>query len=188
MTLDLQSSWASLLMGSFADAGVTNLVISPGSRSTPFVLAALREPRLQCTDAIDERTAAFFALGLAKATGRPSLLLCTSGSAGAHYLPAVIEAAYSHTPLLILTADRPFELQSCGAAQTIDQTRLFGTHARAFVELGLPDGSELALRALPTPPGRFLGPFTSTPEPASRSSLTRPRASSIGPPRTPPTS
>ncbi len=148
MIPDLQTSWASLLLHSFADAGVTSLVLSPGSRSTPFVLAALREPRLHCTDAIDERTAAFFALGQAKATGRPTLLLCTSGSAGTHYFPAVIEAAYSHTPLLILTADRPLELQGCGAPQTIDQTRLFGTHARGFVELGLPEGSELALRAL----------------------------------------
>ena len=148
MTPDLQTTWASLLLRSFADAGVTELVLSPGSRSTPFVLAALREPRLRCTDAIDERTAAFFALGQAKATGRPTLLLCTSGSAAAHYFPAVIEAAYSHTPLLILTADRPFELQGSGAPQTIDQTRLFGTHARGFVELGSPDGSELALRAL----------------------------------------
>jgi 2-succinyl-5-enolpyruvyl-6-hydroxy-3-cyclohexene-1-carboxylate synthase len=148
MMPDLQTTWASLLLRSFADAGVTNLVISPGSRSTPFVLAALREPRLRCTDAIDERTAAFFALGQAKATGRPTLLLCTSGSAGTHYFPAVIEAAYSHTPLLILTADRPFELHGSGAPQTIDQTRLFGMHARGFVDLGSAEGSELALRAL----------------------------------------
>ncbi len=148
MTPDLQTTWASLLLRSFADAGVTDLVLSPGSRSTPFVLAALREPRLRCTDAIDERTAAFFALGQAKATGRPTLLLCTSGSAPAHYFPAVIEAAYAHTPLLILSADRPFELQGSGAPQTIDQTRLFGAHARGFVDLGCAEGSELGLRAL----------------------------------------
>ena len=148
MTPDLQTTWASLILQSLAEAGVTELVLSPGSRSTPFVLAAVREPRFHCTDAIDERTAAFFALGQAKATGRPTLLLCTSGSAATHYFPAVIEAAYSHTPLLILTADRPFELQNSGAAQTIDQTRLFGPHARGFIELGLPDGSALSLRAL----------------------------------------
>jgi 2-succinyl-5-enolpyruvyl-6-hydroxy-3-cyclohexene-1-carboxylate synthase len=98
--------------------------------------------------AIDERCAAFFALGQAKATGRPSLLIATSGTAAAHYLPAVIEASESRTPLLALTADRPPELHRAGAPQTTDQSRLFGLHARASIELGLPSEDPTALRAV----------------------------------------
>ncbi|WP_394821809.1 2-succinyl-5-enolpyruvyl-6-hydroxy-3-cyclohexene-1-carboxylic-acid synthase [Pendulispora albinea] len=142
------TQWARVLMTSFADAGVEHVVISPGSRSTPFVLAAAREPRFICHDIIDERAAAFFALGQARRTGRPSLLLCTSGTAGAHYFPAIVEAAMSRVPLLVLTADRPNELQSCAAAQTIDQLKLFGGYARQFFDLGLPDPAPSALRAL----------------------------------------
>jgi 2-succinyl-5-enolpyruvyl-6-hydroxy-3-cyclohexene-1-carboxylate synthase len=145
---NLLTEWATLLLGSLADAGITDVVISPGSRSTPFVVAAARNSRLRCYDAMDERGAAFFALGLTRITGRPSLLICTSGTAGAHYLPAVIEAACSYTPLLILTADRPLELQQCGASQTIDQIKLFGDHARGFFELGAADASHGALRSV----------------------------------------
>jgi 2-succinyl-5-enolpyruvyl-6-hydroxy-3-cyclohexene-1-carboxylate synthase len=145
---NLLTDWATLLLGSFADAGVTDVVISPGSRSTPFVIAAARNPRLRCHDSIDERAAAFFALGQARVTGRPSLLICTSGTAGAHYLPAVIEAGLSYTPLLVLTADRPFELVHCGASQTIDQTKMFAEAARGFFELGAPDASAGSLRSV----------------------------------------
>ncbi|MEE8524829.1 MAG: 2-succinyl-5-enolpyruvyl-6-hydroxy-3-cyclohexene-1-carboxylic-acid synthase [Thermoanaerobaculia bacterium] len=144
----LQTEWSRLLIGSFADAGVEDVVISPGSRSTPFVVAAVRHPRLRCWDVVDERSAAFFALGQARATGKPSLLLCTSGTAAANYLPAVVEAGASHTPLLVLTADRPFELADCGANQTIDQLGLYGDHARRFFDLGVADPSPHALRAL----------------------------------------
>lgn len=144
----LQSLWARLLMASFADAGVRQVVISPGSRSTPWVLAAAEHPALCCRHLIDERSAAFFALGQARVSGRPSLLICTSGTAGAHYFPAVIEAAMDHVPLLVLTADRPLELAHCGANQTIDQVKLYGDHARRFFELGLSDGTPGALRAL----------------------------------------
>lgn len=145
---NLLTDWAALLLESVADGGITDVVVSPGSRSTPFVVAAARNPRLRCHDAMDERGAAFFALGLTRITGRPSLLICTSGTAGAHYLPAVIEAACSYTPMLILTADRPLELQQCGASQTIDQIKLFGDHARGFFELGAPDESDGALRSV----------------------------------------
>ncbi len=145
---NLLAEWAGLLLRSLADAGVTDVVVSPGSRSTPFLLAAAACPGLSLHDAIDERAAAFFALGQARWTGRPSLLLCTSGSAAAHYLPAVIEAGAAYTPMLILSADRPYELQDCAAPQTIDQTRLFGDHARGFFDLGMPDGATLALLAL----------------------------------------
>jgi len=144
----LQAQWARLLLGSLADAGVCEVVISPGSRSTPFVLAAAADRRLRCHRFVDERSAAFFALGQARASGRPSLLLCTSGTAGAHYLPAVIEASASFVPLLVLTADRPVELAACGANQTIDQLKLFGDHARQFFDLGTADGRPEALRAL----------------------------------------
>jgi 2-succinyl-5-enolpyruvyl-6-hydroxy-3-cyclohexene-1-carboxylate synthase len=145
---NLLTDWATLLLGSFADAGITDVVISPGSRSTPFVVAAARNPRLRCHDSIDERAAAFFALGQARITGRPSLLICTSGTAGAHYLPAVIEAGLSCVPMVIVTADRPFELQQCGASQTIDQLKLFGDHARGFFELGSPDVFSGSLRSV----------------------------------------
>lgn len=142
----VQAEWARLLLASFADAGVRDLVASPGSRSTPWLLAALAENRFTCHHVADERSAAFFALGLAKAGGRPSLLLCTSGSAAAHYFPAIVEAAASFTPLLILTADRPLELQAGGANQTIDQLKLYGDSVRQFFDLGGAEAAPAALR------------------------------------------
>jgi 2-succinyl-5-enolpyruvyl-6-hydroxy-3-cyclohexene-1-carboxylate synthase len=142
------TAWAELLIDALVQSGVRTVVVSPGSRSTPLVAAAFAHPSLTCHDAIDERAAAFFALGAARVTGRPALLLCTSGTAGAHYYPAVIEASAAHVPLLVLTADRPWELMDCAAPQTIDQTRLYGTHVRRFVELGLPDDDDGARRAL----------------------------------------
>ncbi len=148
MTATLLTEWARLLLDGFAQAGVTDVVASPGSRSTPFVLAARAHPRLSLRMIVDERDAAFFALGLARATGRPPLGLCTSGSAGAHWFPAFVEASAAHLPLVLLTADRPFELQGCAAPQTVDQLDLFGRHARRFFELGLPDPSPPSLRAL----------------------------------------
>ncbi|MCH9649989.1 MAG: 2-succinyl-5-enolpyruvyl-6-hydroxy-3-cyclohexene-1-carboxylic-acid synthase [Deltaproteobacteria bacterium] len=144
----LLTQWARLLLDSLAEAQVREVVISPGSRSTPFAAAALANPALHCTTLIDERSAAFFALGMAKASGRPTLLLCTSGSAAANYFPAVVEAAMAYTPLLVLTADRPLELDHCHASQTIDQTKFFGGYARCFLDLGAPDASVGALRAL----------------------------------------
>jgi 2-succinyl-5-enolpyruvyl-6-hydroxy-3-cyclohexene-1-carboxylate synthase len=140
--------WAELLFDALAAAGVTDVVVSPGSRSTPFVLAAAADPRLRLHDVIDERAAAFFALGQARVSGRPSLLLCTSGTAAAHYLPAVIEARHAGIPMLLLTADRPVELHGCGANQTIDQRSLFAAYARASLDLGIPDASPAALHGL----------------------------------------
>ena len=139
--------WAELLLGGLRDAGAGDLVVSPGSRSTPLVLAASRLG-LPCHVLIDERVAGFFALGRARVTGRPSVLVCTSGTAGAHYLPAVVEAAMARVPLIVLTADRPPELQGCGAPQTIDQAHLFGRFARGFCDLGVPEAVAGALRAL----------------------------------------
>lgn len=148
MTENILSEWSLTLMVALADAGVSRLVSSPGSRSTPFVAAALREPRIELISVIDERAAAFVALGHARITGAPSVLLCTSGSAPAHYFPAIIEANAAGLPLVVLSADRPFELTDCGAPQTIDQTKLFGGHVRKFVELGTPVADEVALRAV----------------------------------------
>jgi len=145
----LLTQWARLLLESFAAAGVKEAVISPGSRSTPWVAAALQIPALRCTFTIDERAAAFYALGIAKASDFPPLLICTSGTAAANYFPAVIEAAHSYTPLLVLTADRPMELAHCHAPQTIDQIKLFGDYARAFFDLGAPDPAPAALMGLP---------------------------------------
>lgn len=145
---NLLIAWAQLLFDSLAAAGVERVIVSPGSRSTPFVLAAARNPRLKLQSAIDERAAAYFALGQARATGQPSLLLCTSGTAGAHYLPAVIEADAAGVPLLVMTADRPTELLHVGANQTIDQRLLFEGYARRVVDLGAPDAALPALRGL----------------------------------------
>ena len=144
----LLGAWARLLLHGLAEAGIRDVVVSPGSRSTPFVIAALEHPQLRCHRVIDERSAGFVALGHARATGRPALLLCTSGTAGLHYLPALVEAATAHHPLVVLTADRPFELQGCGAAQTIDQVGLYGPHVRRSFELGAPDPDPRALRGL----------------------------------------
>jgi 2-succinyl-5-enolpyruvyl-6-hydroxy-3-cyclohexene-1-carboxylate synthase len=103
---------------------------------------------LHCHAIIDERCAAFAALGFVRATGRPVALLCTSGSAPGHYFPALIEAALAFLPLLVITADRPVELQHSGAAQSIDQVKLYGDHVRRYFELGLPDTAQSALLGL----------------------------------------
>ena len=146
---NLHLAWARLFLRSAAAAGVTDVVLSPGSRSTPLTIAAATTPEIRAHVIVDERQAAFFALGQARVTGRPSLLLCTSGTAGAHWLPALIEASQSFLPLLAVTADRPWELQGCAAPQTIDQLKLFGDHVRHFADLGLPDPSPGALGAVP---------------------------------------
>lgn len=135
----IQGEWFRALMSRFAASGVTDVVVSPGSRSTPLVAAAHREPRLTVHAVADERSASFFALGLARATGRPPVLIRTSGTASAHDFPAVIEASEDHVPLIVVSADRPFELQASGAPQTMDQRSLFGRFVRFDLELGLPD-------------------------------------------------
>jgi 2-succinyl-5-enolpyruvyl-6-hydroxy-3-cyclohexene-1-carboxylate synthase len=134
---DAQSHWADLLLTTLVEAGVQDAVISPGSRSTPLVWAACQIPALRRHAIIDERSAAFYALGQARVSGRPSVLICTSGTAPSHYFPALIEARQSGVPLIVLSADRPFEQQHCGAQQTIDQAHLFGRYA-AYHEIGTP--------------------------------------------------
>jgi 2-succinyl-5-enolpyruvyl-6-hydroxy-3-cyclohexene-1-carboxylate synthase len=143
-----QTEWARLVIDSFVRAGVREAIISPGSRSTPFVVAALDQEGLACTSAFDERSAAHYALGQARSTLVPSLLLCTSGSAPANYFPAVIEAGEAGVPLIVLSADRPPELLHCGANQTTDQVGLYGKHVRFFANLGEPSAEPAALRAV----------------------------------------
>jgi len=129
-----------VLLRAFVDelarCGMRAACTSPGSRSTPLVLALVRERRLEAFSHVDERAAAFFALGHAKATGRPVALACTSGTAAAHYHPAVIEAHEARVPMLVLTADRPPELREVGAGQAIDQLKLFGSSAKWFFDVG----------------------------------------------------
>jgi 2-succinyl-5-enolpyruvyl-6-hydroxy-3-cyclohexene-1-carboxylate synthase len=115
--------------------GVQHACTSPGSRSTPLVLSLARDKRLRASSHVDERSAAFFALGIAKTTGTPAALACTSGTAAANYAPAVIEAHEARVPLLVLTADRPPELRDLGAGQTIDQVKLYGSAAKWFFEV-----------------------------------------------------
>lgn len=148
MTSALTTAWARLLFGTLVRTNVTEIVISPGSRSTPFAWAALNTDGLRCHSIPDERSAAFFALGQARLTGRPSVLVCTSGSAAAHYFPAVVEASQAFVPLIVLSADRPFELMDCGAAQAMDQSKLYGGYVRRFFELGQPEATAGALDAL----------------------------------------
>jgi 2-succinyl-5-enolpyruvyl-6-hydroxy-3-cyclohexene-1-carboxylate synthase len=143
MSGNLHLAWCRLFARGLAASGVREVVISPGSRSTPLVLGIDAEPGLRTHTIIDERAAAFFALGLARLTGAPVALLCTSGTAGAHYFPAVIEASQSHIPLVVITADRPWETYDCAASQTIDQVKLFGDQVRHYAELGLPDRAAL---------------------------------------------
>lgn len=119
-------------------AGITDAVVSPGSRSMPLALTVGATAGLGTWVRIDERSAGYLALGLAKGSGRAVLLVCTSGTAAANYLPAVVEAHYSGVPLVVLTADRPPELRSWGAGQTIDQHRLYGSHVRWFCETPVP--------------------------------------------------
>ncbi len=147
-----------------AGHGVVDVVISPGSRSTPLAVTFHARPDMRTWIQLDERSAGFFALGQAKATGRPSVLICTSGTAAANYLPAVVEANHAGVPLIVCTADRPPELRGWGAGQTIDQVEMFGTNVRWFADL--PDPSEwsrqqasmAATRTLDRCTGRRRGP------------------------------
>ena len=129
-----------------ARRGLTHVVIAPGSRSTPLAVAFAAHPGIRVWMHVDERSAAYFTLGMARALAAPVALLCTSGTAAANFLPAVVEAHYSRVPLLVLTADRPPELRGWGAAQTIDQIRLFGGHAKWFIDMPVPDGNPGLLR------------------------------------------
>ncbi|MEH2454163.1 2-succinyl-5-enolpyruvyl-6-hydroxy-3-cyclohexene-1-carboxylic-acid synthase [Nostoc sp.] len=131
--------WAYILTETLKRLGLSCAIICPGSRSTPLAVAfAQQVPEIEAISILDERSAAFFALGQAQATGRPVVLVCTSGTAGANFYSAVIEASYSRVPLLVLTTDRPPELRDCHSGQTIDQLRLYGNYPNWQTELALP--------------------------------------------------
>ncbi len=148
MTGHLNGAWARALVDELCAAGATTAAVCPGSRSTPLALACAAEPRLAVRSVVDERSGAFLALGAAKATGKPALVVATSGTAGAHFYPAILEAEASRVPLVALTADRPPELHGFGAPQTLDQQHLFGTHVRFFADLGVREPGPEALRHL----------------------------------------
>jgi 2-succinyl-5-enolpyruvyl-6-hydroxy-3-cyclohexene-1-carboxylate synthase len=138
------------LCDELARCGLQHACTAPGSRSTPIVLSLVREPRIRCWSHIDERCAGFFALGAAKASGRPVAVTCTSGTAAANLAPAVIEAHEARVPLIVLTADRPPELRDVGAGQTIDQIKLYGDAPKWFFELDVADASPARLRWIRT--------------------------------------
>jgi len=150
-TLDFRnvnSMWSSVLVETLVRMGVIYAVVSPGSRSTPIAFALAQHPGLEAIPVLDERSAAFFALGLARQYLRPVVLLCTSGTAGANYYPAIIEAHESGAPLIVITADRPPEMRNCASGQTIDQQGLFGHFVNFYHELAVPEASEELLKYL----------------------------------------
>jgi 2-succinyl-5-enolpyruvyl-6-hydroxy-3-cyclohexene-1-carboxylate synthase len=136
---DVQAGFCDVLVDEWARAGVTDAVLSPGSRSTPLVLALDADPRVRVHVVFDERSAGFMALGLSLATGRPTVVATTSGTAAVELHPAVVEASHAGVPLIAATADRPAELHDVGAPQTVDQNGLFGPSARWAVSPGVPD-------------------------------------------------
>ncbi|HEX7609304.1 MAG TPA: thiamine pyrophosphate-binding protein, partial [Solirubrobacteraceae bacterium] len=143
-----------LLLRAFVDelarCGMRAACTSPGSRSAPLVLSLAREPRLRCFSHVDERCAGFFALGMAKASGLPVAVACTSGTAVAELLPAAIEAREARVPLLLLSADRPAQLRENGAGQAIDQLGIFGGAAKWFFEVAVHEAGESQLRWMRT--------------------------------------
>ncbi len=136
--MDVAQRFAATFVDELAVQGIEYACVSPGSRSAPIAMALQRHPKIKVIIHVDERSGSFFGLGLGKATGKPAVLLCTSGTAAAEFHPAVVEASYSRTPLIVVTADRPPELQDAGANQAIDQQRLYGTAARWFFDPGTP--------------------------------------------------
>ncbi len=145
---NVNSLWAGVLVETLVRCGVRQVVVSPGSRSTPLTFAFAAHPAIEAIPVLDERSAAFFALGLAKQRRETVALVCTSGTAGANYFPAVIEAAESGVPLVVLTADRPPEMRACASGQTIDQQKLYGGFVTFQHELAVPELAEPQLRYL----------------------------------------
>ncbi|MFQ6609756.1 MAG: 2-succinyl-5-enolpyruvyl-6-hydroxy-3-cyclohexene-1-carboxylic-acid synthase, partial [Fidelibacterota bacterium] len=136
---EINLNWAREAVNILAHSGVRHSCLSPGSRNTPLTLAFIEHPLFKCTSHFDERSAGYFALGFASASGFPAVLCCTSGTAAANYFPAIVEANYGKIPLIVITADRPEKLVGTGANQTIHQQDLFGEHVRFFRHVGEPD-------------------------------------------------
>ncbi len=137
-TENMNMLWSGLIVDELIRQGIDYFCLSPGSRSTPLTTAVARHKMARKIVIYDERSAAFHALGFARATGKPAVLVCTSGTAAANYLPAIIEARQENVPLIVLSADRPPELRDSGANQTIDQIKLFGSYVRWFFDLPTP--------------------------------------------------
>ncbi len=161
---NINSLWSELIVEELIRHGINYFCISPGSRSTPLTTAIARHAQAQKIIIYDERSAAFHALGYARARGKPAVLICTSGTAPANYLPAVIEARQENVPLIVLSADRPPELRDSGANQTVDQIGLFGSYVNWFFDMPAPDANlspafvldrvdRLVDKALGHPPG-----------------------------------
>ncbi|AFZ14672.1 2-succinyl-5-enolpyruvyl-6-hydroxy-3-cyclohexene-1-carboxylate synthase [Crinalium epipsammum PCC 9333] len=151
MSIDFRNTnsvWASILATTLQRLGLTTAVICPGSRSTPLAVAFAQHPQIEAIPVLDERSASFFALGIAKRTHRPVVLVCTSGTAGANFYPAIIEAKESRIPLIVLTADRPPEMRDCHSGQTIDQVKLYGNYPNWQTELAVPSLDIKLLRYL----------------------------------------
>ncbi|MBD2022137.1 2-succinyl-5-enolpyruvyl-6-hydroxy-3-cyclohexene-1-carboxylic-acid synthase [Leptolyngbya sp. FACHB-36] len=141
MSIDFTNTnlvWTSILAETLHRLGLTTAIVCPGSRSAPLAIAFANHPDIEAIPALDERSASFFALGVARQSKQPVVLVCTSGTAGANFYAAVIEARESRVPLLVLTADRPPELRECNAGQAIDQHRLYGSFPNWHAEIALP--------------------------------------------------
>lgn len=162
---DVSLTCAGALVDALVAGGVRHACVSPGSRSTPLALALARDGRVRLHVHLDERSSAFFALGIAKVTQEPVAIACTSGTAAAEFMPAVVEASQTRTPLIVLTADRPPRLRGTGANQTIDQFELYGRYARTYLEpvvpampADAPAWADTGTRAVRTATGELPGP------------------------------
>lgn len=151
---DALTAYVGAFVDELANAGLKHVVVSPGSRSTPLAMTIAEHPRLQIWMNVDERSAAFFGLGIAKASHEPVALLCTSGTAAANYLPAIVEAELSRIPLVVITADRPHELRDVGAPQTINQLNMYANYVKWFAEMAVPESSSHMLKYARTMAGR----------------------------------
>lgn len=192
--MNANTAWAQAFVAELANCGLQAVCLAPGSRSTPLALAFSRHPEIAVYLHLDERSAGFFALGMAQASQRPVAIVCTSGTAAAEFHPAIIEALQAQVPLLVLTADRPHELRYSGANQTVDQIKLYGDHVLWTVDSALPEGDPpavamrnlraLACRAYARADGQRRGPvhinfpFRKPLEPASIQDLPQPVRSS----------
>lgn len=143
--IEYLTSYVNHFVETIKQAGVQDIVMCPGSRSTPLAYAFAKSEGFQFYRQIDERSAGYFALGIAKAKKNPVVLLCTSGTAAANFFPAIVEAYYARVPLLVVTADRPHELREVGAPQAIDQLHLYGKHVKWTVDFPLPEKDEVNL-------------------------------------------
>lgn len=148
--------WCEVFANHIAECGIRNVCISPGSRSTPLTLAFSRNKFFKIFPIVDERSSGFFALGLAKSSNTPTLVITTSGTAVAELYPAIIEAYYQRVPLIICTADRPAYLRNQGANQTINQENIYGNHIRYFADAGLPQLNHSGLKRLKSITGRAI--------------------------------